>query len=209
MLLADAPLSFHEFAMREPLPLGEIFAEVFRYLQGRRDVALFGAHAVNSYCANERMTQDVDVLALHAAEFAENLRNHLSSLFHIAVRTPVVARGLGFRIYQVRDPKNRHLVDVRQVGELPGTEIVDDVLVVKPEVLVAMKVISWIHRGDQPKGDTDAADLKRLLIAFPQLKVDPGDVGLELERLAAPREALTRWSTLVGMHFRDDDEEGY
>jgi hypothetical protein len=92
-------------------------------------VAVFGAQAVNAYIDEPRMTQDVDILSTRAAEFAEELRSYLAEAFHIAVRVRVVAEGHGFRIYQLRQPKNRHFAEVRQVSQLPPTQLVAEVRV--------------------------------------------------------------------------------
>src|SRR5665213_4072922 len=86
----------------------------------------------------------------------------------------VVADGKGFRIYQVRQPKNRHLVDVRLVNEFPPTQMIADVRVLSPEELIAQKVMSYTHRRGQPKGGTDWRDLAVLLLSFPQLKSEHG-----------------------------------
>ncbi len=48
MLNADV-LTFQEFAMRADLPLSKIHQTVLEFLQGREDVVLFGAQAVNAY----------------------------------------------------------------------------------------------------------------------------------------------------------------
>ena len=114
-MFGDGSLTFREFTMREPLPLATIHDAVLEFLRGRTDAVLFGAHAVNAYVEESRMTQDVDILSPRAPELAEELRAHLSERFQIAViRT--VANGLGHRLYQLRKPKNRHLVDVRGVA---------------------------------------------------------------------------------------------
>src|SRR5262245_8998835 len=131
-MFGDGSLSFREFVMREPLPLATIHDAVLEYLRGRTDVVLFGAHAVNAYVEEPRMTQDVDVLSTRAAEFAEELRAELSRRFQIAVRIRTVADGLGHRLYQIRKPKNRHLVDVRGASQLPPHRIVQGVQVVDP-----------------------------------------------------------------------------
>lgn len=120
-MFGDGSLTFREFVMREPLPLATIHDAVLEFLRGRTDAVLFGAHAVNAYVNESRMTQDVDILSPRAAEFAEELRASLSQRFHIAVRIRTVANGLGLRLYQVRKPENRDLVDVRRVDVLPPT----------------------------------------------------------------------------------------
>jgi hypothetical protein len=80
MLNADV-LTFQEFAMHETSPLSKIHGAVLEFLQGREDVVLFGAQAVNAYVAEPRMTQDVDLLWTNAKEFSEELREHLSENF--------------------------------------------------------------------------------------------------------------------------------
>ena len=116
MLLADAPLTFREFVTQEEVPLATIFREVLEFLAGRSDAVLFGAHAVNAYCDPERMTHDVDLLSTRAAGLAEDLRERLAERLRIAARVREVIPGQGFRVYQLRKPANRHLVDVRQTG---------------------------------------------------------------------------------------------
>ncbi|MEJ7699332.1 MAG: hypothetical protein WKF71_06750 [Pyrinomonadaceae bacterium] len=74
MLNADV-LTFQEFAMREPLPLSKIHQAVLEFLQGRDDVVLFGAQAVNAYVSEPRMTQDVDLLLVRAKDLGENYAN--------------------------------------------------------------------------------------------------------------------------------------
>ncbi len=56
MINADV-LTFQEFAMRETLPLSKIQEAILEFLQGRTDVVLFGAQAVNAYVSDPRMTQ--------------------------------------------------------------------------------------------------------------------------------------------------------
>src|SRR5438876_12419357 len=113
-MLGDGGLTVREYILREPLPLATIHAAVLGFLRHRDDAALFGAQAVNAYVDEPRMTQDVDILSTRAAELAEELRKHLADTFKIAVRVREVASGRGFRVYQLRKPKNRHLADIRQ-----------------------------------------------------------------------------------------------
>ena len=124
----------------EPVPLAAIFREVLAELALTPEAVIFGAHAVNAYCEPERMTADVDVLSTGASELAERLRGALAAKFHIATRVREVAGG-NFRIYQIRAPKNRHLVDVRQVERLPPFRSIEGVQVVEPAELMAMKLV--------------------------------------------------------------------
>src|SRR5437588_527970 len=118
-IFGEGSLTFQEFTMKEPVPLAGVHQAVLEFLRGRKDAVLFGAHAVNAYVSEPRMTQDVDILALHARELAEELRAYLNQRFHIAVRVRAIKGGIGYRIFQVQKPKNRHFVDVRRVAELP------------------------------------------------------------------------------------------
>ena len=121
-MFGDGSLTFREFIMREPHPLAVIQDAILEFLRGRDDAVLYGAQAVNAYVDEPRMTQDVDIASTRALELAEELRRFLNQKFHIAVRVREVREGLTYRIYQVRKPKNRHLVDVRPVEELPPAQ---------------------------------------------------------------------------------------
>src|SRR5215203_1454016 len=167
MLNADV-LTFQEFAMHEPLPLSKIHGAVLEFLQGRKDVVLFGAQAVNAYVSEPRMTQDVDLLSIRAADFAEELREHLSEKFRIAVRE--IGTGNGFCIYETRKEGNRHLVDVRPVENFPETETIEDIRILSPLELIASKVVSYHARRGRPKSGTEWRDLGFLLLRFPELK---------------------------------------
>jgi hypothetical protein len=209
VLSFDAPLTFREFMTHEEIPLAAVFREVFLLLAGRSDAVLFGAQAVNAYCETERMTHDIDVLSIRASEVADAVRSHLADRFHIAVRVREVVADRGFRVFQVRQPKNRHLVDVRQVDVLPEHNEIEGVRVATPVELVAMKVMSLAGRRNRPKGDTDRADLRRLLLVCPELKVDGGQVTQRLRALGAADPVLSLWSDLVSEPIEPDEDDGY
>ncbi|HXG13121.1 MAG TPA: nucleotidyl transferase AbiEii/AbiGii toxin family protein [Gemmataceae bacterium] len=207
-MFGDGPLTFREAMMREPLPLATIHdAILFEFLPGRDDAVLYGAQAVNAYVDEPRMTQDVDIASTRAAELAEELRKFLHQRFHIAVRVREVREGLGYRIYQVKKPKNRHLVDVRPVAELPPAQRVKKVLVVTPPELIANKVMSMIGRQHKPKGLIDRADLFRLLLTFPELKQEQGPVADCLRAAGASAEVLAEWKRLVAEEILPEDED--
>jgi len=209
VLLLDAPLTMREFMTKEDVPLATLFRATGEFLAERPDAVLFGAHAVNAYCEPERMTQDVDILSTGAADCAEALRAHLARSFHVATRVREVVPGLGFRVYQLRDPKNRHLADVRQVVALPEHRLVGGIRVVAPAELVALKVAAMVSRENRPKGDTDRADLRRLLLAFPELRLERGVVLDILTRDRASERVVAAWSQLVTAPLEadvDDDE---
>ena len=204
MLNADV-LTFQEFAMRETLPLSNIHQAVLEFLQGREDVVLFGAQAVNAYIDEPRMTQDVDLLSVRAKDLAEELRQSLSEKFHIAVRVREI-KEKGFRVYQVRSEGNRHLVDLRQVDKLPQTQTVEDILVLSPVELIASKVVSYHSRRGRPKAGTDWRDLAMLLLKFPELKEKV--VG-SLRAKNVSEAVLETWAEIESQDLRveDDDED--
>lgn len=202
-------LTFQEFVMSEPLPLATIQNSVLEFLRGRNDGVVFGAQAVNAYVTEPRMTQDVDLLSTRAAELAEELRDHLSQQFHIAVRLREIGERRGYRLFQIQKSGNRHLVDVRSVDSLPSSQRVAGVLVMAPAELIASKVISFYRRRSQPKSFTDRRDIAVLLLQFPEFKQTSGPVADALNASGAGSEILTAWEELVAQEIKpaDDDDQ--
>ncbi|MBI5876923.1 MAG: nucleotidyl transferase AbiEii/AbiGii toxin family protein [Chloroflexi bacterium] len=195
--------------MREPLPLSSIQDAVLDFLRGRDDAVVFGAQAVNAYVEEPRMSQDIDLMSTRAAGLADDLRNYLAERFHVAMRVREIGDGRGYRVFQVRKEGNRHLVDVRSVGQLPRTERMADVLVIAPADLVATKVMAYHHRRGQPKSGTDWRDMALLLLRFPELKSNPEQVAERLGVLGASPEVIETWRQLASQEVvapRDDDE---
>ncbi|HMT07613.1 MAG TPA: hypothetical protein PKA82_06385 [Pyrinomonadaceae bacterium] len=192
--------------MHEPLPLSTIQGVVLEFLQGRDDVVLFGAQAVNAYVDEPRATQDVDIMSTRAKEFAEELREHLSERFHIAIRIREIG-DKGLRLYQVRKEGNRHLVDVRSETSLPETKGFEGIQVLAPIDLIVSKVLSYESRRGKPKGGTDWRDLAMLLNRFPELKAEDGDVKKSLIGRGASEFALGFWTEMVTQDFSVDDED--
>jgi hypothetical protein len=205
-MFGDGALSFREHVMREPLPLATVHDAVLDFLHGRDDAALFGAQAVNAYVDESRMTQDVDILSTRAAGLAEDIRCFLNERFKIAVRVREIRDGLGYRVFQLQKPKNRHLVDVRPVAAFPPTQRVDDVLVVAPDELIANKLISWQRRMGLPKAFTDRRDLAVLLLRFPELKAFAGPVHARLEAGGASESDLAAWAEVVAQEIREETD---
>jgi hypothetical protein len=208
-MLNNGVLSFREFIVREPLPLAKIQDAILEFLRNRNDAVLFGAQAVNAYVDEPRMTQDVDILSSHAAALAKELCAHLRARFHIAVRVREVAAGRGYRLFQVRKPRNRHLADVRAVATLPPAQPVERILVVTPPELIATKVIAYHQRRGQPKSGTDWRDLAVLLLRFPDLKTERGPVRERLQAAEVPPAVLTTWAEIARQKIvpPDDDAE--
>jgi Nucleotidyl transferase AbiEii toxin, Type IV TA system len=190
-------LTFHEFAMREQLPLATIQEAILDFLQNRDDVVIFGAQAVNAWVSEPRMTQDIDLVSTRAEELAEEIRSYLSDRFHIAVRVREVKTGLGYRVFQIQKVGNRHLVDLRMVVELPLSKRIQQVLVMAPDELVAWKVMAYHSRRGKPKAGTDWRDIAMLLLTFPELKVSAGKVRDRLLAAQASAEMLQVWEQLV------------
>jgi len=206
MLNAGA-LTFQEFTMHETLPLASIHEAVLEFLRDRDDVVLFGAHAVNAYVKEPRMTQDVDLLSIHAANLAQELQLYLKKRFHIAVRVRDVGKGRGYRLYQVRKSGNRRLIDVRSVKTLPLAQRIERVQVMAPADLIASKVISYYQRRGKPKSGTDWRDVAMLLLTFPELKSESGPVVERLQAAGTNPIVLTVWQEIVAQEILPEDEE--
>jgi hypothetical protein len=205
MLNADV-LTFREFVMHETLPLSKIQEAVLEFLQGRDDVVLFGAQAVNAYVDEPRMTQDIDLISDRAHEFAEELREYLGERFHIAVRVREV-KDKGLRIYQVRKEGNRHLVDVRIENQLPDSQPIGGIQVLKPIELIAAKVMSFISRYGKEKSWTDRRDLTALLRSFPQLKKTDGEVASSLIARGADKQTTDFWRELAEQELPAEEDD--
>lgn len=195
--------------MREPLPLATIHDAVLEFLRGRDDVVVFGATAVNAYVDEPRMTQDIDLMSTRAVELAEEIRSHLSELFHIAVRVRTVRGDKGYRLFQMQKTGNRHLVDVRPVESLPTSQTVEGLLVLAPVELIAQKALSFHSRQGQPKGFSDMRDLAVLFLTFPELKSESGAVSDALRSRGATAEEMKTWRKILAQELiapQEDDE---
>jgi len=207
-MLNAGSLTFEEFAMREQVPLATIHDAVLEFLRGRDDAVVFGAQAVNAYVGEPRMSQDIDLASTRATELAEELREYLSERFHIAVRVRVIGAGKGYRLFQIQKPRNRHLVDLRMVKSLPHAQRIEDVLVTSPPALIAQKVISYHARRGQPKAGTDWRDLAMLLLTFPELKQEKGEVSEVLKLVGVKEEVMQTWRKLVAQELVEPEDEG-
>jgi hypothetical protein len=207
MLFNDGSLTFHEFASGETLPLATIHSSILTFLRGRDDGVVCGAQAVNAYVPEPRMTQDVDLLSTRAEELAEELREHLSQQFHVAVRVREIGKGRGYRLFQIQKSGNRHPIDVRPVNSLPPAQRVAGVLVMAPAELIASKVRSFYRRRAQPKSFTDRRDIAELLLQFLELKQSSGPVTEALRADGAEPEILTVWQQLVAQEIQAPNED--
>jgi hypothetical protein len=153
------------------------------------------------------MTQDIDLMSTHAAELAEEVRAYLSEHFHIAVRVRVIGEAKGYRVFQIRKEGNRHLVDVRPVTSLPASQNVEDVPIVSPAELIALKVVSYHTRRGKPKSFSDRRDLAMLLLAFPDLKTESGPVESSLKSLGVSQAVMNSWRELVSEEIQESSDE--
>src|SRR5260370_40051838 len=102
---------------------------VLEFLRHRDDCALCGSQAINAYIDDPRMTQDVDIVSPRAMDLAEEIRQILDEQFEMVLNVRTVRDGIGQRVYQVRQPKHRNLVDVYRVESLPPSRRIQQVLV--------------------------------------------------------------------------------
>ncbi len=208
-MFGDGSLTLREFVVHEPLPLAVVQEAVLAFLRDRTDVALFGAQAVNAYVSEPRMTQDVDILAVHAAELAGELRDQLRERFHLAVRVRRIAAGRGFRIFQTRRGAARHLADIRIVDVLPPTRKIGGIAVVSPEELIAAKVFAFHHRSGRPKSFTDRRDIAVLLLKFPQFQRYDSAVLRRLKAAGADQSVLAAWRMIVNEPIGKDENSDF
>jgi hypothetical protein len=133
--------------------------------------------------------------------------SYLSNLFHITVRIRTVAQGQGFRLYQLRKEGNRHLVDIRQTDTLPASQAIAGIQVLAPADLIASKVISYYQRRGKPKSGTDWRDLALLLLTFPTLKTETGEVAALLQNSGVEQEILDLWLEFVAQEISPEDDD--
>ena len=72
--------------------------------------------------------------------------------------------------------------------------------------LICQKLLSIVNRPHTPKGMMDGADLRRLLLTFPELKVADGIVADTLRATQAP-EGVETWCDWVAQEIQPEDDE--
>jgi hypothetical protein len=155
------------------------------------------------------MTQYIDLLSTRARKLAQELKEHLSQEFHIALRVREIGDGKGYRLFQLQKSGNRHLVDLRPVQTLPAARCIDRIWVMAPAELLASKAIAFHQRRGKPKSGTDWRDIAMLLLKFPDLKCSPGPVEDYLRAAGADSTVLAVWREFVSQPIQapDDDDE--
>jgi hypothetical protein len=201
-------LTATEYLMREPLPLHRVHEAIFDFCRGRTDLTIFGAQAVNLYVAEPRMTQDVDIFSATPRQTAEALANALNEAFHVAVRVREIAGGKAYRVYQLRNDGNRHLADVRLTEfSLDDSTEQEGIRYASLPLMVAMKAAALAKRRMAPKGATDLADVRRLLLAHPELRSADGPVAEAIERIGAGDEVARVWEELRNQPAVPDEDD--
>ena len=78
------------------------------------------------------------------------------------------------------------------------------------ETLTALKVSALVKRRLAPKGATDLADLRRMLLAHPSLR-DGGAVEAAIRAIGGGQPELQGWQALLTEPLVSDEEsdEGY
>jgi hypothetical protein len=123
------------------------------------------------------------------------------------VRIRTVREGLGYRLYQVRKAGDRHLVDSRPVETLPSHRRIEDIQTTDPVGLIAGKITTYHQRRNRPKAGTEWRDLAMLLLAFPDLKCDPGPVSERLMEDGANEATMAAWREVVESKIEPQDED--
>ena len=198
--------------MREPVPLHRVHDAILGFCRGRTDVVNAGTHAVNVYVAEPHMGQAVNILARAPGVVARELARHLAQALDIATHVGPIGEGIAYRVYQTKKGGARHLAHIGiSPITLADTVERDQVHYLAPHLLTALKVISLSRRHQTPKGATDLADLRRLLLALPTLRGIGGGVDTALSTLNADDEAQKVWRVLLAQPLVGDDEidEGY
>ncbi|HVT44879.1 MAG TPA: nucleotidyl transferase AbiEii/AbiGii toxin family protein [Thermoanaerobaculia bacterium] len=184
---------------------------IFSFCADRPDVTVFGAQAVNLYTRVPRMSEDVDLLASDPAAAAEALAGRLGEELHVATRVREIRAGVAYRVFQVRKEGDRHLADVRLRMPLGETTVRDGIRYVSLVDLVAMKVLALSARGSAPKGATDLADLRRLLLSHPEIRSSEAGVTDTIRRFGGSVHAVEAWAELLAAPLVSDEDadEGY
>lgn len=135
---------------------------LLNYIFGRKDIVLFGAHAVNVYVDTEdiRYTSDIDLLSVEPKELASEIAEAIKEKFNIKVK--IVNERF---FYSIWDKTNkRKLADITFTSELPAFIKVNGIQVLTLQQLIEKKkaAIACPSRKTN-KRFQDQADLYLLL----------------------------------------------
>jgi len=201
-------LTAREFLRNEPLPLYRVQEAIFEFCRGRQDLTIFGVQAVNVHVSEPRMTQHVDIFSPTPHETAEQLAAALNHAFHVAVGVCEIAGGKAYRVYQLRSEGNRHLADIRLV-EFPLEDSIEQqgVRYASLPLMIALKALALSKRRLSPKGGTDLADVRRMLLAHPELRANDGPVVEAIGRIGGGDDVAGVWEELRNEPAVADDDD--
>jgi hypothetical protein len=132
---------------------------------------------------------------------------HDAILEFLRGRTDAVLFGAQAVNAYVDEPRMTQDVDILSPR---APELADRVQVIAPPDLIAQKVLSVVSRPKTAKGLTDLADIRRLLLTFPDLKSVEGRVTQSLRDLGASPAAHDAWRDIATQEIvPEDDEAGY
>jgi hypothetical protein len=192
------PQPLQELKAQEIFPAATIHKAVLEFLRGRDDAVVFGAHAVNAYVKEQRLTQEIDLLSTRTAKLATELRDYLNRKFRIFLLIRKLNKGNGRRIYQaMKSGDNHFLVDIRPVAKLPLAKNISQVSFMEPAELVANKLSAYHRRHEKLKADTDWRDIRMLLLTFPELKRNSSIVVERLQAAGTEEMVIEVWKKLV------------
>ena len=205
-MIGDAPGSAWEILRESPPYAAALHLAAVRALKGRTDAALFGTHAVNALVSEVRATPDVDVLATRPAEVAAAVVDAVRE--RCGVTLSITEGRNGLVLDRPDGTRGHHVADVRPVDRLPPVRRVERAVVVAPAELIAGKLAVATARAGQPRSHTDRRDIHGLLLTFPDLKTETGEVRDRLLANGAPPEALAAWSDWVTREIEPDGGDG-
>jgi hypothetical protein len=136
--------------------------EILDFLDGRKDIVLWGAQAVNAYIDDpneQRYTHGVDIQAMDAGAVADAIKMRLETAFSLTIKLVV-----GKRFVSLWDKQGkRKLMDINRTEVLPPFIVIDGVQVITKEELIKGKQQSAAspHRNKLKK-QQDLIDLARL-----------------------------------------------
>jgi len=155
-------MTMQEYRDKTAVTKETIQREVLRFLEGRQDIVLVGAWAVNSHTSigDERQTSDIDFMTRSIQELGVLLCAHIMAALDIVVFGQSFPRLV--RIYRMVDDKEQGLIDVMWTEKLPEFVVIGDCQTATVEELIKMKTLASEQRQDEAKRLTDLADIVRL-----------------------------------------------
>ena len=202
-MIGDAPGSTWEILRESPPLSAALHLAAVRALQGRTDAALFGTHAVNAYVSEVRATPDVNVLAARPAEVAAAMVDAVRRRCGVMLSTTEGRNGLVLN--RPDRTRGRRIAAVRPVDRLPPVRRIERVFVVAPAELIAGKLAVAAARAGRLRSHTDHRDIYALLLTFPELKTEAGEVRDRLVANGASDDVLAAWRDWVA---REIEPEG-